>query len=273
MNFATISLRKRLLHLAAAFALALSSSGAHANAESSANEPASDEFGWRAYRPLQNFKDGFGLMVDRQSQWTLLGGSLAVIAARQFDDEAQDYFNRKGRLGGSERIGNDFLGTGIPGVLLGSGFWIAGENLKDKKLVHLGQANLEALLVTTLITSAIKVGVGRERPDGSNTRSFPSGHTSSWTATAAVFSEFYGWKVGVPMYMLSAFTAASRMSENRHWLSDTVGGALVGVWVGRSFARAHLAQLEPSQNGLASRIRWMPVYEPGGGQIVGQLAW
>ena len=44
----------------------------------------------------------------------------------------------------------------------------------------------------------------------------------------------YGWKLGLPFYALGVYTAASRIHDKKHWLSDTVMGATVGVAAGRA---------------------------------------
>ena len=44
----------------------------------------------------------------------------------------------------------------------------------------------------------------------------------------------YGWKLGVPFYALGVYTAASRIHDRKHWLSDTVMGATVGIAAGRA---------------------------------------
>lgn len=94
-------------------------------------------------------------------------------------------------------------------------------------------------LTTALVTEVIKISAHRERPNGASYKSFPSGHTSSSFALAANLDEIYGHKVGIPAYLMAAFVASSRINDNKHYLSDTVAGALLGTWIGRSFARQH----------------------------------
>jgi membrane-associated phospholipid phosphatase len=71
-----------------------------------------------------------------------------------------------------------------------------------------------------------------ERPDGSANNSFPSGHT----ATAFCGAEFL-WQeykdvnilYGISGYVVAAGTGFFRMYNNRHWLSDVVMGAGIGI--------------------------------------------
>jgi len=76
---------------------------------------------------------------------------------------------------------------------------------------------------------ALKYTVQRERPDGSNSLSFPSGHTSSMFATATVLQRYYGWKVGVPAYALGSYVGLARMAWNKHHATDVVMGAGIGI--------------------------------------------
>ena len=62
---------------------------------------------------------------------------------------------------------------------------------------------LDASIVNLAYTEVLKVAVGRERPNGEDNKSFPSGHTSNAFALAAVAERHYGWKIGVPAYLLA----------------------------------------------------------------------
>ena len=72
------------------------------------------------------------------------------------------------------------------------------------------------------------------RPDGSSRSSFPSGHASGTFASATVLQRHYGWKVGIPAFGVASYVAASRLAENKHYLSDVVFGAAIGLTAGRT---------------------------------------
>ncbi|MES2857377.1 MAG: phosphatase PAP2 family protein [Bdellovibrionota bacterium] len=196
------------------------------------------------YKPLENYKRAFDYLGDSQSLTVLVGGVGVISGARVLDEEARDYFRHSHRIGQLEEVGNEVLGTGVPGILVGITFWVTGNSRNDEKAVRAGQAQLESIVATSLMTSVVKVSVARERPDQSDRRSFPSGHTSTMFASASVLSRFYGWKAGLPAYTLSVVTALARVSDDRHWLSDTAGGALVGEIIGQAIARGHLGNSE-----------------------------
>jgi hypothetical protein len=102
------------------------------------------------------------------------------------------------------------------------------------KVSHLGMDMLRAQIVTSGLTVGLKYATHRERPDGSNAHSFPSGHASVTFATATVIERHLGWRYSVLGYTIASYVAASRLHENKHWLSDVVFGSAVGAIGGRT---------------------------------------
>ena len=88
---------------------------------------------------------------------------------------------------------------------------------------------MRAQILSQAYVQAIKFTAQRERPDGSNTQSFPSGHSASAFATATVLQRHYGWKVGVPATVAAAYVATARVHDNKHYLSDVIFGGAIGV--------------------------------------------
>ena len=64
------------------------------------------------------------------------------------------------------------------------------------RLAVVGADLVRAQMVTQLWVQALKFTVQRERPDGSNDVSFPSGHAAGAVVVAGVVGRHYGWKVG-----------------------------------------------------------------------------
>jgi membrane-associated phospholipid phosphatase len=86
--------------------------------------------------------------------------------------------------------------------------------------------------ISTAVTVSVKNMSKELRPDSSNLFSFPSGHTSA----AFVAAEFLRmeYKNISPWYGIAGYAAAAgtgflRIYNNKHWLSDVVAGAGVGI--------------------------------------------
>ncbi len=88
-------------------------------------------------------------------------------------------------------------------------------------------------LASTAIVHGLKNTVRRERPDASNKRSFPSGHTYSAFCFASILHKEYGKKnkwLSVAGYSIATATAAMRIMNNKHWFSDVCVGAGIGMF-------------------------------------------
>lgn len=131
-----------------------------------------------------------------------------------------------------------FVGGGLIQVGGALGTFAIGRWSGHPEVASVGADLVRAQIINTVLTQGIKVAVGRRRPDGSRF-SFPSGHASSSFATAAVLQRRLGWRVGAPAYAMATYVAASRLQENRHYLSDVVFGAAVGIVSARGVTIGH----------------------------------
>lgn len=94
-----------------------------------------------------------------------------------------------------------------------------------------------AMAGTTAVCWAIKLATQRERPDGSNNYSFPSGHSAVVFSAATVLDRRYGGMVGWAAYGAAAFAAEARVADAHHYFSDVVAGAIIGRLIGRFVTR------------------------------------
>ena len=136
-------------------------------------------------------------------------------------------------------------------------WWIVGQASGSRRGADAGRDLVRAQISALSWTYAIKYSVNRTRPNG-DPRSFPSGHTSATFATAMVLQKHYGWKLGLPMLAASTYTAAERVTNNKHWPSDVAFGAVIGMLSGHTVT----LHLQRAQLGV------QPVPVPRGGGIV-----
>lgn len=109
----------------------------------------------------------------------------------------------------------------------------------DKKLTEQGLEIGVAFAATVAETYLLKYAVNRDRPyvthpdlnplGSENSRSFPSGHTSSAFSIATSLSLNYPkWYVIVPAYAWASATGYSRMYLGVHYPTDVLTGAVLG---------------------------------------------
>ena len=82
------------------------------------------------------------------------------------------------------------------------------------------------------IVGGAKFLIQKERPDGSDFNSFPSGHSAKVFMGAELvrieYGEEYPW-LAVGAYTIATATGALRVYNNHHWVSDVIAGAGVGI--------------------------------------------
>jgi membrane-associated phospholipid phosphatase len=100
-------------------------------------------------------------------------------------------------------------------------------NFKDRTMI----LGISTLLMSSTV-GILKNSTHVLRPDGSSYNSFPSGHTATSFMGAQFMWEEYKdvspW-IGVAGYAAATATGTLRMYNNRHWLSDVVTGAGIGI--------------------------------------------
>jgi PAP2 superfamily len=177
-----------------------------------------------------------------------VGGGLALAVHPADDTTNQRLHGTGGFFSAGHVFGNTATQVGVSLAV-----YMSGRAAHNKKVSHLGMDLLRAQIVDGALTEVLKVTVRRERPDGSNNQSFPSGHASVTFATATVVYRHLGYKWAVPTYLVASYVATSRLRDNRHFLSDVVFGATVGIIAGRTVTRHG-----------RSNYTWSPVVMPGG---------
>ena len=125
---------------------------------------------------------------------------------------------------GGNVVGNFVFQLGASAATFG-----IGKASHNDKTTAVGRDLVRAQLLSQGMVQAVKFTVRRERPDGSNRQSFPSGHSASSFATASVLHRYFGWKVGLPAYAVGGYVGLARIAWNRHHVTDVVMGAGFGI--------------------------------------------
>jgi PAP2 superfamily len=188
----------------------------------------------------------FNAFPRRRSTWVILaiGGAAAAIA-HPWDDEVN------AALTGSDAAGRFFaagkyIGDAYVQVGTAAGLYVIGRYLlphtagepKTNKVSHLGFDLIRALIVSQSLTQGIKLTVRRDRPTG-ECCAFPSGHASAAFATAAVLERHLGYRNAWPTLVIAGYVATSRLTDNRHFLSDVLFGAALGMASGWTVVGRH----------------------------------
>ncbi len=146
----------------------------------------------------------------------LLPSCLAVAILSAGPAEARDTkaWNRAGGIGRDALV---VAALGIPAV---QGDWSGDVQ---------AAGSIGAAFLTT---QALKEAFPEQRPDRSDRKSFPSGHTSVSFAAAASLQNRYGWQVGLPAQLIAAFVGVSRIEARKHHWYDVLAGAGIGEAAG-----------------------------------------
>jgi hypothetical protein len=147
-----------------------------------------------------------------------------------------------------------YVGDTPEQVAFSIGTYVIGRWRDQPKVAHLGMDLLQAQILSEILVEPLKFAVRRERPDGSNHQSFPSGHASVTFATATVIERHLGWRKSVLGYAIASYVAMSRIHDNRHYVSDVIFGAAVGSIAGRTVVHHR-----------SDYWAFSPVAVPGGG--------
>ena len=90
--------------------------------------------------------------------------------------------------------------------------------------------------IMAALVNGIKYTAKEMRPDGSSANSWPSGHTATAFVGATILHKEYGltrspW-YSVAGYGVATATGVMRVLNNRHWVSDVLSGAGIGIMSG-----------------------------------------
>lgn len=210
----------------------------------------------------------FAYFPRRTSTWVILAiGAGAAASVYPVDDDINDALKDEEGLR-KFFIPGKYLGYGWVQASAAIGTYLIGryayhpEDGQTNKISHLGFDLLRANILTQALTYGFKYAVQRDRPTG-ECCSFPSGHASVTFATASVLERHFGYRGAWPTFVIAGYVAASRLTENKHFLSDVLFGAALGMasgWtvVGRHGRSDFTMYPVPMRRGMAVSFAWSP---------------
>lgn len=161
-----------------------------------------------------------------------LAGVIAKSEKRSFRQNTADLRNSRTRLLTNFHSEIDNYTQFAPAVLA-LGLNVAGVEGRS----NLGRFAVSSALAYGImagIVNPIKYGAKELRPDGSTRNSFPSGHTATAFVSATILHKEYGltrspW-YSIAGYGVATATGVMRVLNNRHWISDVLSGAGIGIF-------------------------------------------
>jgi membrane-associated phospholipid phosphatase len=124
--------------------------------------------------------------------------------------------------------------------------------------------------------NALKYTTDQVRPDGTSANSFPSGHTANAFFGATILAKEYSDKsvlIAIGGYSVATATGVFRMLNNRHWASDVLVGAGIGILSAEAAYSVYPWLKEKiGGKGKNKNIAFVPVYDGytmGGNLVIG----
>ena len=170
---------------------------------------------------------------------TFVGIPLFVAGWAVKGDKAMFRVNAKAEQGGKKntQLLTDFK-TGIDdytqffGPAMVVGLKLGGYEGRSDWPRLLASAGASYAIMAAFV-NGIKYTAKEMRPDGSSANSWPSGHTATAFVGASLLHKEYGltrspwWSVAG--YGVATATGVMRVLNNRHWISDVMSGAGIGI--------------------------------------------
>jgi membrane-associated phospholipid phosphatase len=170
-------------------------------------------------------------------QWVRgTAAATGAIALGAVLDKPVDRFMKKHQDSSVVRAWGN-VGKAMPVALAGAAFGAVA--FGDARMQNMGLISLESIAGAAALSIGAKHVVGRARPideqgawsrtaDKSNA-SFPSNHATVAFAAVTPFAQEYDapW-----LYGLAAASSMGRVANRQHWVSDVVGGSVLGYAVG-----------------------------------------
>lgn len=156
-----------------------------------------------------------------------------IIAKSEKASFRQDYNNQNARTRLITNFHNEIDNyTQYVPFALAAGLNFSGVKGRSDTWRFLASSAMSYALMAAIV-NPIKYSAKEMRPDGSTRNSWPSGHTATAFASATILHKEYGltrspW-YSVAGYGIATATGVMRVLNNRHWVSDVLSGAGIGI--------------------------------------------
>jgi len=87
----------------------------------------------------------------------------------------------------------------------------------------------KSLGLTVAGTLALNALIDKDTPTGDADDAFPSGHSAVAFSSAAFMQRRYGWRTGLPAYVVASYVGWLRVETDEHDWADVLGGAALGI--------------------------------------------
>lgn len=163
-------------------------------------------------------------------QITHIGGPLILIGALTYQKDKAFSNMRNSYIPHFRSHYDDYLQYS-PGVIMLGLKALGVEGRSSWKRMLTSDAFAASIMAITV--NGLKSTIKKERPDKSGNNSFPSGHTATAFMMATMLHKEYGTTrsplYSILGYSLATGTALSRQLNNKHWFSDVLTGAGIGI--------------------------------------------
>jgi membrane-associated phospholipid phosphatase len=190
----------------------------------------SEESSYQRPSVVKALRDDIVFLLKQPDFYAVIGG---LSIASSFIEYESTAINRKWmRSVNADRFfeAGEIMGDAAFPFAIALVTYSLGERFHSPKAVSFASDLFRANAINSILTVSMKISMNRKRPDGAP-YSFPSGHASHAFATAGVIHGHYGPWWGILSEVVAAYVGLSRLQENKHYLSDVIGGALLGSYV------------------------------------------
>ncbi|MEJ2087719.1 MAG: phosphatase PAP2 family protein [Gammaproteobacteria bacterium] len=202
--------------------------------------------------------------------WVPLAGA-AVIGIGGWDNDISDWaVDNTPIFGNNADDASDTLRTISTGAWVVTGLLTPADSLESRAKGFLVQGS--ALAIEQGTVQGLKSLIGRERPNGADSKSMPSGHASSSSVSAGLaatnlaYIDMPGWTrttMQIGLYGTAAATGWARVEAAKHYPTDVLVGYAIGQFVARFMHDAFFN--DQHSDGMDTAVVFRPL--PGGGAL------